>query len=132
MNSDDPFGELINGQQHGDRKPAAKKPTNQSTGFCEYCGAGDHLTKRSKKCTAALDSAKKFRKENGTLLLEAQTVPLTVPPTAMLLALQDCDQMDSLPFDAEYNSDDDDQQLAGDWAAADDDNESVAVVGGTI
>jgi hypothetical protein len=49
MNMDDPFGELLNGQEEDARKPAAKKrkaPSDATGGcFCEWCGSNSHRTK---------------------------------------------------------------------------------------
>jgi hypothetical protein len=94
MNLDDPYGD---GE---DTKPPAKKKA-KSNAFCEYCGRSDHVTKRSKKCTAPpLESQKKYQKEDGTLL----TGPPADPPVALDpsdLNLQDCHNMDAMPFDAD-------------------------------
>ena len=149
MNIDDPYNELVNATQQannnegdvdedGERKPPAKRSRVKSSGFCEYCGKSDHLTKRSKKCKAALDSAKKYRREDGTLLTEPPSaVVVDCPPRefvpvsdqdlqALLLdaaseppvvevddddAVVDCDRFDSLPFDTFANHDSDEGSL---------------------
>ena len=69
-------------------------------------------------------------KETG-LLLTAAGVPLEQLDLELDQALsQDCDRMDSLPFDAEYDSDNDNLLLdAGDTNVSIDD---IVVVGGTI
>ena len=123
MNLDDPFGELT------DKKQPAAKRANKGSLFCEYCGGSDHLTKRSKKCTATVDSVKRFAKETGLLLTAA--VPMEQLDLEWDQALsQDCDRMDSLPFDAEYDSGNDNLLLgAGDIDVGIDD---IVVVGGTI
>jgi hypothetical protein len=106
MNLDDPINMLLDGNQDDSvagpedgAKPAAKK-RKKSTGFCEYCGQGDHLSKRSKKCVAALDSNKKYRKVDGSLL----TGPPHVVDNGALLAadevndFDDCDNFDAMPL----------------------------------
>ena len=138
MNIDDPYGELLtrngkedggdDGEGDGDKKPPAAKRNKKNPAFCEYCGAKDHLTKRSKKCTAPLDSAKKYRKEDGLLLTQTQPIaPIhvpSVPPdetdvleSAIVLPhndADDCDDFDHQPLiampddndsDAENNND---------------------------
>jgi hypothetical protein len=119
MNMDDPFSEMLNGQELVDdeRKPAAKK--RKMSGFCEYCGRSDHLTKRSSSCMAKTATVKMFRRMDGSLLSNPPTVidvdeRNTVPLTD---AAQDIDRLDSLPFDHEMPSDDDDS-LAGYLASA--------------
>ena len=100
MNLDDPFG-------NDAVKPAAKKTKGSSAKFCEYCGHSDHLTRRSAKCTAKLSSVKRYNKDDGRLLLQNPLLRIgaTAEPddsvSAALLAREDCDHMDSLPFDAE-------------------------------
>ena len=125
MNLDDPYGDLgRTTEADGDaRKPAAKQST-KTKGFCEYCGRSDHLTKRSKNCTAALDSGKKYRRDNGALLSgpagggndAASTITSMMGVDAGLdeagLALHDCTMMDAMPFDATYDSDIDHLALA--------------------
>jgi hypothetical protein len=117
MNMDDPFGELLNGEEDT-RKPAAKRhKKNSAIQFCEYCGKSDHLTKWSTKCSAHNEVApqRKYRRLDGSLLsgppapfTEACTVAPVVD-TALLLtdAARDVDRLDSLPFDHQMDSDDD-------------------------
>jgi hypothetical protein len=118
-------------------QPPAKKATT-SAKFCEYCGKLGHTTKRSKKCTAQESVVKKFHKEDGTLLSEEQSTQApsmgaAVEPTSLsaeaLLAQRDCELMDSLPFDAEYESES--EQLAAllleDYGGDDDDSVQLAV-----
>jgi hypothetical protein len=126
MNLDDPFGEMLNGREEppeDERKPRAKRC--KTSGFCEYCGRSDHLTKRSKKCTASLDTPKRYRKVDGSLL---SAPPSTAPviqeevdppndPSLLLLAaaaVHDTEEDDApmpLPFTGE-DSDDSDDTLA--------------------
>ena len=72
---------------------------------------------------------KLFAKETGLLLTAA--VPLEQLDLELDQALsQDCDRINSLPFDAEYDSDNDNLLLgAGDTDVGIDD---IVVVGGTI
>jgi hypothetical protein len=89
-----------------DDEPAAKRAAK----FCEYCGKSSHLTKRSKKCTAQESSVKRFNKENGTLLLQANLPIGAALEPAVLdaeaeLAAEDCCDMDLTPFEADYSSD---------------------------
>jgi hypothetical protein len=118
MNMDDPYGELLNGREDADgRKPAVKR--TKTTGFCEYCGKSDHLTKRSKKCTAPLDASKKYRKEDGSLLTGVVVLPPMEidqqqedDPTLLLLAAaavmteQEDDDAPAAPFPDDSDSDD--------------------------
>lgn len=133
MNLDDPFGD-------GDGGDAQKKPpTKRAKFFCEYCGKLGHQTKRSKNCTAAANSVvKRFHKEDGSLL-QASTAPVGAAAdaaaltAAAILARQDCDRMDSMPFDADYESEDDVRPPFFDEDVdSDDDSSSVVLVGGTI
>jgi hypothetical protein len=130
MNMDDPYDELLNGQEEeGGKKPAAKRP-KQGSGYCQYCGKLGHLTKRSKKCEAGLDARIKFRRDDGSLLNgpPTQEPAATDQDLALLLAAAvapdletlleatatpvddeaeaaDCSAFDSLPFDTVMNSD---------------------------
>jgi hypothetical protein len=95
MNLDDPL-EIIEGDT---TKPAAKKRKTNSPQFCEYCGKKGHITKRSKRCDAALDSCKKYRKVDGTLLTEPPST--TTAPVAFDDAaddIRDCENFDSMPL----------------------------------
>ena len=123
LNLDDPFGEST------DKKQPAAKHANKGSLFCEYCGGPNHLTKRSKKCTATVDSVKRFAKETGLMLTAA--VPMEQLDLEWDQALsQDCDRMDSLLFNAKYDSDNDNLLLgAGDTDVGIDD---IVVVGDTI
>jgi hypothetical protein len=109
MNLDDPVDETdlpASTRNNATRLTLAK--------YCEYCGIKGHLTKRSAKCTAKESVVKRFRKEDGALLSDnppplpvgAVMLPATLTAEAML-AHDDCDLMDSLPFDAQYNSEND-------------------------
>jgi hypothetical protein len=132
MNMDDPYGELLNGREDADRKPPAKR-IKKTGGHCEYCGKSDHLTKRSKKCTAPLDASKKYRREDGSSLL-ADAVDAVVPEapeqadpaTLLLAAAAAVDDDDDAPatFFPE-DSDDSDDYLAfvdaDTWSDSDDD-----------
>jgi hypothetical protein len=130
MNLDDPFGELCNGKADDERKPPAKKKSKKGSEnfFCEYCGGSDHLTKRSKKCTAEINAGKRFRREDGSLLSEPRII---VEDAATFDELQDCDRMDSLPFDVEYNSDNDVEQAMNEAWMHDDDGAENGVVDGS-
>jgi hypothetical protein len=116
MNMDDPFGELLNGQEDT-RKPAAKRQKTNSIQYCEYCGKSDHLTKRSSKCTARLEVApqRKFRRIDGSSLsdppapINVANIPVgPVVATDLRLtdAARDVDRLDSLPFETQMDSDD--------------------------
>jgi hypothetical protein len=138
MNLDDPFGD----EGAAENRPSKKQRTHAV--FCEWCGRRDHVTKRSKKCTAPPDGEKKYRKQDGSLLTE---------PARLLVVEEDNDPMvDSVLFgvvaDSDSCEDSDLQPLVhmpgeegfdedlfllaelGPAASADDD--SVAVVGGTL
>jgi hypothetical protein len=39
--------------------------------FCEYCGKKGHATNKHKKCRAALQCPKKYKDDNGSLLVLA-------------------------------------------------------------
>ncbi len=91
-----------------------QQPAKKSTArYCEFCGAKGHTTKRSAKCTARDSMVIRFNKEDGRLLLSNNNLPagaLIEPEhldAAANLARNDCDNMDSLPFDADYDSDQD-------------------------
>ena len=145
MNLDDPFGELLNGAVVEDEDNSDKKPPTKPSGFCEYCGKSDHVTKRSKKCTAPLDSAKRFRRQDGLLLTDNATgntsttknqeqqpnldsllwAVATIPPTHDDAA-EDVDRYDSLPWNAALSDDERETQSldfhddAGTWDTDDD------------
>jgi hypothetical protein len=123
MNLDDPF-EVQDEEAGSAKKPAAKK--HKPTGFCEYCGQEGHSTKRSKKCTAPVDSSKKYRKADGTLLTEPQQS-----------AAEDINEgvdFDSMPLVAMPGEDEYSnlaaQALGEDAWECNSDNESVAAVVG--
>jgi hypothetical protein len=102
MNLDDPEDET------GKPPAAAKRAKTNNTGkYCEFCGTKGHVSKRSAKCTAKESVVKRFNKEDG-LLLAAMPPGAALEPellnAAALLARDDCDNMDSLPFDANYDS----------------------------
>jgi hypothetical protein len=87
MNMDDPLGDLLKAaatpyeDEDGEKKkPAAQKRKKDPNEVCEYCGAKGHLTKRSKSCTAAIDSRKKYKRDGSGLLVEP------TPDIASLLA----------------------------------------------
>jgi hypothetical protein len=143
MNMDDPFGELLNGEEDT-RKPAAKRHKKNSTiQFCEYCGKSDHLTKRSTKCSAHNEVApqRKHRRLDGSLLSDppapcigASTVAPVVD-TALLLtdAARDVDRLDSLPFDHQMDSDDDSfYSLAATFEEEDGDDDRACLAAGAI
>jgi hypothetical protein len=135
MNVDDPYGELLNGQevQADARKPAARRKRKKTDpGFCEWCGSSSHATKRNKKCTAALDAAKKYRKHDGSLLSDAPVAAVAVQPVGLLTdEAMDIDRFDSLPWDHQLDSDDDSFRSALEEAATgwdSDGDESVQAV----
>jgi hypothetical protein len=133
MNLDDPIGDEDGGEK------ATEKNTKRTL-FCEYCGLSGHSTKRSKKCTAKDSVVRRFNKQDGKLLSANRNAPgADAEPEALtaeaLLAREDCDAMDSLPFDAEYDSEPDTLLLSmmlEDGADSDDDSDGVHVVGGTL
>jgi hypothetical protein len=106
MNLDDPEEEVAK-EQPTCKKAAAKggKP------HCEFCGMRGHVRKSSAKCKAKEARIKKFQPD-GSLLTDP---PVAEPPAApealltpeSLLAQDDCDEMDSMPFDADYESEED-------------------------
>jgi hypothetical protein len=101
MNLDDPEEEVP--------EPARKKAAAVAK-FCEYCGIKGHVTRRSTKCEAREATAKKFRTD-GSLLSDPP--PIGEPEALMdaaqaQLAEMDCEEMDAMPFNAEYESEDDD------------------------
>jgi hypothetical protein len=146
MNVDDPFGELLNGQAVNDeRKPAAApRKRKKEVAFCEYCGKLGHLTKRSKNCTATLDSTKRFRRNDGSCLTVA---PAANAPVAVLQqealerillndAAQDTARFDELPWNHELTPDDDSMADSGIFHDAmgweSDGDDSVEVVRGVL
>jgi hypothetical protein len=103
MNLDDP---VVQDDEAPKRKKS--KPNGE---YCEFCGAKGHLTKRSKKCTAKDSNVKRFNKLDGSLLMPGATggrmgptLETSAGSADALEARQDCDRMDALPFDAEYES----------------------------
>jgi hypothetical protein len=134
MNVDDPYGELPadgnNDNEDNARKPAARNVRANNSGklYCEYCGKKGHATKKSRKCSAALDSNKKYRREDGTsLALPAQAVVAEATATTEDLDADDdflmpasildddhqldCHETDCIPFDNEVQDDDSDSDL---------------------
>jgi hypothetical protein len=121
MNMDDPFGELMAAEEDN-RKAAAKgnKRTYTATSkFCEYCGKKGHATNKHKKCTATLQCPKKYKRDDGSLLVLALPSVLDddnddfVLPASILDDdhMIDCDANDMLPFDHEVQNDDDDSDM---------------------
>jgi hypothetical protein len=134
MNMDDPYGELLNGQedQEAGKKQPASKRAKKAVGYCQYCGKSDHLTKRSKNCKAGLDARIKFHRDDGSLLsgppvqepaiadhdlalllaaaaapeLESLLEAAAAPPVDDEAEAADCSCFDSLPFYTILNSDD--------------------------
>jgi hypothetical protein len=81
---------------------------------------------------------KRFHTEDGSLLSENPPPPLQTGELAALtaealLAQEACDAMDSLPFDAEYESDTEDlaAMLLEDYGS-DDDDSAVGITRATI
>jgi hypothetical protein len=118
--------------------PAAKRtktPTGPAAKFCVYCGRKDHLTRRSKKCTAQSSNVKRFNRMDGSLVSTNSTDPATIELQQQIetatLAREDCERMDSLPFDAEYDSEQDLPVPFFD-EDGDSDDESVGIMRATI
>jgi hypothetical protein len=135
MNLDEPLGDLDAPRAPGEKRSKA------AVKWCEYCGKKGHSTKRSAKCTAKESVVRMFRAQDGALLSDnPPPLPLgatTVEPVALTAeaqsAQEDCDRMDSLPFDAKYESD------TGDLAVmlledmdSDEEENSVAIVRATL
>ena len=99
MNLDDPFQDIDN---NDGKPPADDGNKKKKRSHCEFCGKSDHLTKRSKKCTAGPEATKRFQKVDGTILALHPNLPADPD---VLDELQDCDRMDCLPFNAVYESD---------------------------
>jgi hypothetical protein len=135
MNLDDP-------DDDGGGKPPAAKRSKRSNVFCEYCGASDHATRRSLKCTQRESSVKNYRRADGTLLSGPPAVPREddseeqeQDAAALLLAANDCSAMELIPWNADYSSDTEDQTpafLLGEQAQEDPSAGEVVVVGGTL
>jgi hypothetical protein len=135
MNLDDPIDDEVPNQ------PSGKK--QKTVSFCEHCGKSNHATKRSKKCTAAQESAKKYRKHDGSLLsdppLPVQDAEDEDPMIAFALPVpdvDDCHDFDHEPlihmpgedgFDSDLFLNEDRIGEAGSVQDC-----SVAVVGGTL
>jgi hypothetical protein len=141
MNLDDP-SEVV--PEDATRKPKKKKV------FCEFCGAAGHTTKRAKKCTAADNATRQFRK-NGSLLTDPDPDPpeeeAAVDATGLLAedaeimraARAENQIMEVLHWDHDLKEEDavsltDSCVFMHDasWEAGSDDDSSVEVVGGTI
>jgi hypothetical protein len=117
--------------------PNKKSKRVSAAKYCEYCGSKDHLTRRAKNCTAKTSTMKAFNKVDGTRLQEeAHPAALEeeeeeVGPNE--LAQQDCDGMDGLPFDADYDSDQDPAALLLLHNNSDDaDETSVGIIRATL
>jgi hypothetical protein len=95
MNLDDPIGDAV------EEGPTNKKSSRGK--YCEYCGAKGHLTQRSGKCTAKGSTVKKFDASTG-LPTVGQAANGSTVDAEDVEALRDCDRMDSIPFDADYES----------------------------
>jgi hypothetical protein len=122
MNVDDPFGELLNGKEAvvtggnaATTTSGTNKRKNRDAEFCEWCGKNSHLTKRHRLCDATPDAVKKFRKQDGSSLAVPQAAALVAAPTGHSASdeeRQECDLLDSLPWDTQFDSDDDESMAA--------------------
>jgi hypothetical protein len=147
MNVDDPYGELPAGSNNNEddepdaRKPAARKTSSATKLFCEYCGKKGHATTKHKKCTAPTDATKKYRRHDGSSLLQILPPPAGddsdnedfLMPAALLDDDHqvDCEANDMIPFDTEVQDDDSDMDLFHDALdeEADSDEEDVRRLG---
>jgi hypothetical protein len=106
------------------------------------CGKSDHLSKRSKKCTADIDSRKQYRRHDGSLLTDPPVAPAPVikeeeedadaTTGTVLRALTDANHVDGLPWHTVLNSDEESFYEAAGWESDDGDSSSVVVVGGNL
>jgi hypothetical protein len=123
MNLDDP---------DDDEAPAsgpakkARATTAKEGIHCQFCGRDDHVRRNSKKCTAPVNSVKMYRQDGSLLTEDPRPARPALLSAEALLAQQDCDAMDSMPFDAEYYSDDDENLarflLEGGYDSSEDDS----------
>jgi hypothetical protein len=101
---------------------------------CEYCGKSTHATRKSKKCTAK-DATEKIYRKDGTLLT-GPPAPITEDEDVVAaINADDCDAMDSTPWDADVALADDAIGITNPFSDADNDldlDPEVFVVGGTI
>jgi hypothetical protein len=118
MNIDDPYGEQAAKDKEA-RKPAAR-PRNTGAAaargrFCPYCGKRGHATTKQKKCTADANATKKYRQDDGNLLVPVAATGdnddddnFIMPPVILDDDhAVDCDANNLLPFDHEVQQDDD-------------------------
>jgi hypothetical protein len=122
MNLDDPFDENDPVVVAHKKKVAAAKAKKER--HCEFCGLQGHSTTRAKKCMATAGDPKKYRVD-GSLLSE---VSPEVQKDQDANALLDCDLMDSMPFDAQYESEQDEPTPFFDEEVDSDDDDSRPVV----
>jgi hypothetical protein len=165
MNLDDPYNQVQGApaeddddamdEEEGAKKPKAKRRKTSVGGApesCEYCGNKGHLTKRSQKCTAGLDSQKKYRRDGSLLLAVAEqgvlpapapqfgAVAATVVPVDpfaedTFMAADDVDNIDSQDLGDDVPSDDEDifhDAFAFASDVEDDGEADVVVVGGSL
>jgi hypothetical protein len=122
MNVDDPYGEQA-ALDEAARKPAARAKStttggNASSKYCEYCGRKGHATTKHNKCTAGATATKKYRRDDGSLVLlppianagdEGEEDDFVMPSTILDDDhMIDCDANDILPFDHEIQDDESD------------------------
>jgi hypothetical protein len=135
MNLDDPLEEADEANKMV--LPAKRAKSTSSARYCEWCGSKGHITKRSIKCTAKASLVKLFNKEDGSLLSSSNSnLPLgaalepAVLNEAANLAAEDCDNMDSLPFDHHYDSEE--ERPAPFFDEEDSDDDSVGIIRAAI
>jgi hypothetical protein len=98
-----------------EEEPAPKKKvatrtkgSGASGKYCEYCGIKGHVTRHGAKCLAKESTVKKYRMEDGSLLSGPPTVAVAHPDPEAQLEQDDCEEMDSIPFDFDYGDLDND------------------------
>jgi hypothetical protein len=91
------------------KKAATRTKGSGASGeYCEYCGIKGHVTQRGAKCQAKESTVKKYCIEDGSLLSGPPTVAAAHPDPEAQLEQDDCEEMDSIPFDFDYGDLDDD------------------------
>jgi hypothetical protein len=127
----------MNLDETGDEPAAKRGKAATAAKYCEFCGIKGHATKRSTKCTAKESLIKRFNKQDGSLLntpgntLGAELEPELLNAAAQL-ARDDCDNMDSMPFDADYDSQEEEQAPFFDEEDGDSDDDSPILPFGAI
>jgi hypothetical protein len=114
MNVEDPYGEQA-ALDEAARKPAARAKSTTTTGgnasskYCECCGRKGHATTKHNECTAGATATKKYRQDDGSLVLlppianavdEGEEDNFVMPSTILDDDhMIDCDANDILSFD---------------------------------